>query len=78
MHHGLILHWFQFCSNKYVFIGKIIRLSMFIITVCEGTARGESIIIKYSFYPDFDAVHDLLKGVGHDFLDLVVGLVKVH
>ena len=63
MHHGLILHWFQFCSNKYVFIGKIIRLSMFIITVCEGTAsqrRGESIIIKYSFYPDFDAVLVLL------------------
>ena len=28
--------------------------------------------------PGFDVVHDLLEGVGHHFLDLVVSLVKLH
>ena len=40
MHHFLILHWFQFWSNKYLFIGKTTRLSECIITLCEDTNRG--------------------------------------
>ena len=41
MHHFLILHWFQFWSNKYLFIGNIIRLSKCIITVCEDKNRAK-------------------------------------
>ena len=38
--------------------------------VCEG----RELLIE----PGFDVVHDLLEGVRHHFLHLVVGLVQLH
>ena len=71
-----------FCVGSYIFLvenivvddGLQITASRTAGVSVPGVCKGRELFIE----PGFDVVHDLLEGVRHHLLHLVVSLVKLH
>ena len=65
----------------YIFLMEDIVVYDWCESLSFSTSVGVTRVCErrvFFVHPGLDALHDLLEGVGHHFLHLVVGLVKVH